>query len=346
MSLSNPSQILLRNSDLLEAHSPLLVNLPADDFISSYLETYPETKITCFNNNFEQYQTLQQQYRGKAEFIFDSQYQSKKHHDLVIIAFPKSKAELAFTLAMINPQLLPQTPILIVGENKGGIKSTIKLTSDYIHDCHKVDAARHCSLFTGEANTELAPFDINNWFKHYKFTLSGLEIEIASLPGVFSQNSLDKGSELLLNKLPSQLSGDLLDFGCGAGVISCYIGKQHPQVQLSLLDVSALALASAKRTMAINGLSANIFPSNSLSEVKGKYQHIVSNPPFHQGVKTHYAATESFLETIKKHLLPRGSITIVANNFLRYQPIMERAIGRTTTIANEKGFAIYHALIR
>ena len=346
MSLSNPSQILMRNSDLLAAKSPLLINLPADGFITSFLDEYPETKITCFNNDFEQYQLLQQGYSGKAEFIFDCQYQSVNKHDLAIIAFPKSKAELAYTLAMINQHLEFDAKILIIGENKGGIKSTVKLTADYILGCSKVDSARHCSLFLGHWNNQDKPFDINAWFKYYKFDLFDVTIEIASLPGVFSQNALDTGSETLLKHLPEQLNGELLDFGCGAGVISCFIGKKFPQVQLSLLDVNALALASAEKSLALNGLSARVFPSNSLSEVKGKYQHIVSNPPFHQGIKTHYAATESFLEKIKLHLDRKGTITIVANNFLSYRPIMERAIGTTRTIANEKGFAIYRSHIK
>ncbi|WP_044833846.1 methyltransferase [Thalassomonas actiniarum] len=346
MSLSNPSQLLMRNSDLLEADCPLLINLPADGLLAAYLEQYPSCKITCFNNNFEHHQALKQSYPGKAEFVFNCQYKSDKQHDLVVIAFPKSKAELAFTLAMINPQLPENTPILIVGENKGGVKSTGKLAADYIHHIGKVDSARHCTLFSGLANTEQAPFDINAWFKHYHFTQGDIKLEIASLPGVFSQNALDKGTELLLNNLPANLEGELLDFGCGAGVISCFIGKKYPQARLALLDVSALALASAEKTLAINGLSGTVFPSNSLSEVRGKYQHIVSNPPFHQGVKTHYGATESFLKQIKGHLKPKGNVTIVANNFLSYKPIMEKAIGTTTTLINEKGFAIYHSQIR
>ncbi|WDE08423.1 class I SAM-dependent methyltransferase [Thalassomonas viridans] len=336
----------MRNSDLLEADCPLLINLPADGLLAAYLEEYPGSKITCFNNNFEQYQQLRQSQPGKVELVFDSHYTNTKKHDLVIIAFPKSKAELAYTLAMVNPQLAENTRILVVGENKGGVKSTAKLAADYLHHIDKIDSARHCTLFAGQANTQLPAFDIHAWFKQYKFTLGGIELEIASLPGVFSQNALDKGTELLLNHLPATLAGEVLDFGCGAGVISCFIGKKYPQAQLALLDVSALALASAEKTLALNGLSGKTFPSNSLSEVKGKYQHIVSNPPFHQGVKTHYAATENFLRQIKGHLKPKGNITIVANNFLSYKPIMETAIGMTTTLANEKGFAIYHSQLK
>ena len=38
MSLSNPSQVLLRNKELLTAELPLFINLPEDGFIDIYIE--------------------------------------------------------------------------------------------------------------------------------------------------------------------------------------------------------------------------------------------------------------------------------------------------------------------
>jgi len=100
---------------------------------------------------------------------------------------------------------------------------------------------------------------------------------------------------------------------------------------------------TSEKTLALNNINATVFPSNSLSEVTNTYQHIVSNPPFHQGVNTNYQATETFLSGIHKNLKKKGSITIVANSFLRYQPIMEQYIGCTSVITKAQGFTIYHA---
>ena len=138
----------------------------------------------------------------------------------------------------------------------------------------------------------------------------------------------------------------MLDFGCGAGVIAACIGKLFPDTKLTLVDVSALALQSAKTTLALNELSGECLASDSLSDVKERYDFVISNPPFHQGVKTHYAATEQFLTKIKQHLSTHGCITIVANSFLKYPPIMEKAIGETKTLAIKKGFAIYQCFTK
>jgi len=345
MSLSNTSQLLLRNIDHLNANSPLFINLNADGFFEEYASFYPQAKVSCYNNNFEQYQKLSQQLKGqnnsRFKLNFSAQYQSEILHDLIVISFPKSKAELKFTFAMICEYLSENATVIIVGENKGGIKSANKLTSHFLSYCNKLDAARHCILFQGEFNNIKQSFNLDDWYKYYTLKIAGIQIKIASLPGVFSQDGLDKGTELLLNNLPEKLTGKVLDFGCGAGVIACFIGKKYNNSQLTLIDISALALQSAERTLAVNGLQADIFPSNSLAKITDKYQHIVSNPPFHQGLKTHYVATESFLNDIKAYITNKGSITIVANSFLRYQPIMEKSIGKTQVITKAKGFTIY-----
>lgn len=342
-SLSNASQVLMRNVSLLSGQTPLLVNMPEDGFIDAYLQLNPECKISCFNNNFIDYQALKHKHQNKINTCFSATYHSELKHDLVIIAFPKSKPEFAFTLAMLAPYLTEQTTLLFVGEKKGGVQSSLKLAQHFIENGQKIDAARHCMLFAGTAKAEAIAktFKLDEWFKQYTLDIDGINLEIASLPGVFSQQKLDVGTKLLLSNLPNQMQGKVLDFGCGAGVISCFIGKKFDRVELSLLDVSALALRSAEKTLEINDLTGQVFASNSLSNVTEKYQHIVSNPPFHQGLKTHYQATEQFLAGIKHYMTKPSDITIVANSFLQYPPIMAQHIGKTNTQAKANGFSIY-----
>jgi len=344
MSISNISQVLLRNSALLSAKTPLFINLMADGFIENYLLENSDAKVSCHNTNFIDYIAIKNKYKNRITSSFDSEYKTELQHDLVIINFPKSKDELAFTFAMIFPYLLKETKVILVGEKKGGVQSSPKLTQAFLQNCQKVDAARHCLVFAGIVNSEnlSKTFNIEDWFKTYHINVEDITLTIASLPGVFSQKKLDVGTALLLRNLPETMQGKTLDFGCGAGVISCFIGKKFPTTQLSLLDVSALAITSAKRTLALNNLQGNVFASNSLSNVQEKYQHIVSNPPFHEGTKTSYQASESFLKEIKSHMPPRSNITIVANSFLQYLPIMQQHIGTTKQLINRQGFNIYY----
>jgi 16S rRNA (guanine1207-N2)-methyltransferase len=344
MAISNINQLLIRNIDEISATTPLLVNIVDDGFISQYLDHHKTAQINCYHTNFANYKLSQVIKSERVKSHFCVEYKATIKHDLVIINFPKSKAEYGFTLAMLAESMTEEATVIVVGENKGGIKSAEKLAKNYLSYCNKADAARHCLLYVGQFKQVLPHFNIADFYKYYPISVGDTQLKIAALPGVFSQNGLDIGTEILLDYLPEIMKGKILDFGCGAGVIAAYIGTLFPKTLLTLVDVSALALHSAQTTLALNQLTGECIASNSLSHVKERYDFVISNPPFHQGIKTHYAATELFLSQINQHLTAQGSITIVANSFLKYPPIMEKAIGPTQTLAVKKGFAIYQCL--
>jgi len=341
MAISNINQLLIRNLEALVATRPLLVNIADDGFIAQYLAQHSVIQLDSYHSNYAEYQATKRIANPRVQSHFAVQYQAKSRHDLAIIHFPKSKAEFGFTLAMLAESMLEDATIIIVGENKGGIKSAAKLSHDYLTFCNKVDSARHCLMYIGKFKASLAHFDLEKFYKYYSIQIQEKQLQVAALPGVFSQNALDMGTEVLLAHLPEKMSGKVLDFGCGAGVIAAYIATMYPETKLSLVDVSALALHSAQKTLTLNQLTGEYIASDSLSNVQERYDFVISNPPFHQGVKTHYAATELFLAQIKQNLHKNACITIVANSFLKYAPIMEKAIGKTKTLAVEKGFAIY-----
>ncbi|WP_448551059.1 methyltransferase [Thalassotalea montiporae] len=370
MALSNLSQVLVRNIGELACTRAVLVNFPVDGLYQEWLDEYPECQLHYFTNNKLAADQLAQitaaQPSSKLSYSFGThltaeQSQETKQnkeakqnkediaYDLAVIAFPKSKAELAYSLAMLAPHLAEDARVLFVGENKGGIKSAAKLSQGYISHCHKLDSARHCSLFAGQFIRGDYSFNLADWFHYYPLSVAGIELNIAALPGVFSQKQLDKGTQVLLENLPTEqlpkksYQGKLLDFGCGAGVISAFLAKQYPETEITALDISALAVASTQETLKVNNLTGEVFASDGLIEVNGSFSHIVTNPPFHQGLKTHYAATETFLRECPKRLVRGGNLTVVANSFLKYQPILAEGFKQLQTIVNQRGFAVYFA---
>lgn len=339
MSSINVNQILSRNINILKGERPLFINLKNDGFIQEYTNLYPQAVISYYSTNYQDYSEFKSLH--KIHSTFSAQYKTDKIHDIVIIAFPKSKAELNFTLSMIAQSTNENTNIIIVGENKSGIKTINKATEQTLIQCQKHDSARHCLLFTAKLSQEIPGFNLDDWYHYYSVEIEQIKITVAALPGVFSQNGLDKGTKILLEHLPAIKSGELLDFGCGAGVIATYIGKKHSEVKLNLVDVNALAIASSNKTLELNNLVGNVFASNSLSDIKNKYDVVVSNPPFHQGVATNYTATENFLKGIKSYLRSKAYVIIVANSFLKYEPIMKETIGQTSRLVTKQGFTIY-----
>ncbi len=127
------------------------------------------------------------------------------------------------------------------------------------------------------------------------------------MPGVFSRDGLDVGSQLLLSTLTPHTKGKVLDVGCGAGVLSAALASHSPKVRLTLCDVSAPAVEASRATLAANGLEGEVFASNVFSEVKGRFDMIISNPPFHDGMQTSLDAAQTLIRGAVRHLNSGGS---------------------------------------
>ncbi|WP_421215385.1 16S rRNA (guanine(1207)-N(2))-methyltransferase RsmC [Aeromonas jandaei] len=334
--ISAVSQMLERNQALFVGKRLLVCGALEDDY-PRQLATLTQT-LTVFTTDYCYYRS-QQAALGEA-ILFDHQLGGAPRFDALLLLMPKAKAEAQYLLAMMTPLLEAGADLFLAGENRGGINGADKLLAPYGDKPIKRDSARRCSLYHGELNKPLAPFDLDSWFGRYQCKAGDTELTVLALPGVFSAAELDLGTQMLLATVPA-MKGSLLDFGCGAGVIGSVLAKRNPGLKVTMVDINALALESSRRTLAINGLQGEVHASDVYSDITGSFDQIVSNPPFHAGLKTFYAATETFLARAPEFLRPHGSLTIVANAFLRYQPILEAHFKRTEVSNSDAKFKVY-----
>lgn len=337
-SLTAPSQIAERQLAYF-ADKKVLIAGEIEDQFPQLLEKHC-LQVSVFTTHYGYYSTLSQ--HPSIRCYFSEQLDDNCDADLLLLYWPKAKQEAEYLLAMLTAKLGQGCEVVVVGENRSGVKSIEKMFQPY-GPMTKYDSARRCSFYWGQCTAEPESFDIEQWFKTYSLNVDGQTLMIKTLPGVFSHGELDIGSQLLLDTLP-KLTGKVLDFGCGAGVIGSVIAKRNPEVVLNLCDVSALAIASSKATLAANAIQANVFATDVYSQVNDRYNVIVSNPPFHAGLETHYSSTEQLLAKAPQHLDKHGKLYIVANSFLKYTPIIEQAFGQCTLEAKTNKFAIYSAM--
>lgn len=157
-------------------------------------------------------------------------------------------------------------------------------------------------------------FDLAQAWRSYRHTQLG-DLTIFSLPGVFSAAELDVGTALLLSTLNHPIKGRVLDLGCGVGVIGSYIKRHNPNVDLTMTDIHALAIASAQRTLAESQLEGKVLASDVFSKIEGKFDLIVSNPPFHDGVDTAYRAVSELIQKAKWHLNTGENYALLRTHF-------------------------------
>lgn len=126
---------------------------------------------------------------------------------------------------------------------------------------------------------------------------------------VFSKKGLDFGTRTLLENLDiNNISGEVLDFGCGYGPIGIYI-KSNTNANVDMLDINERALNLARANAKLNKVEVNIFESDLYSNISKKYDYIVSNPPIRVGKETLY----KILFGAKEYLKENGQLWIVVN---------------------------------
>jgi len=232
----------------------------------------------------------------------------------------------------------------LVGENHAGIKSAGKYLAACFRDVSHLDNARHCGLYQAAAPVREKPFALADFERNWATNYAGNSINVVSLPGVFAHGRLDPGSQLLLQTLEQlQPGGKILDFACGSGIIACALLSADNQADLSLLDVSALAIESSRRSLHENGFKAVLLPSDGLAELRGKFDWIVSNPPFHRGVSNDLEIAARFFSEAGTFLSDRGRIVIVCNRHLPYASWLENHFNQVVRLDETAEFTIIQA---
>ncbi|HEY0207601.1 16S rRNA (guanine(1207)-N(2))-methyltransferase RsmC [Acerihabitans sp.] len=258
--------------------------------------------------------------------------------DTLLYFWPKNKPEAQFQLTNLLALLPIGSDVFVVGENRSGVRSAEPFLAPYC-PLVKIDSARRCGLYHGRLET--APhFDVESYWGEYQLN----DLTVKTLPGVFSRDGIDSGSQLLLATFDQPLSGEVADIGCGTGVLAAVLAKRYPGVKLTLGDVHAPALAASQATLEANGLTGNVVVSNVYSAMPGRFDLIISNPPFHDGMHTNLQAAENLIRGALAHLRIGGQLRIVANAFLPYPALLDSIFGSHTVLAQNGRFKVFQAV--
>jgi len=333
------SQLVLRCESQLLPGPLLLVNPPRDSLFRQLQSTGRPVSISTQDYGDHRWLSA-----SGANTSFDALPETDPSCRTVILNLPREKDRLVMMLHAIASWMPHAARLWLVGANKAGIKSASRYLVEYFHKVAKLDSARHCVLFEATEPRIDRPFFLSDYEAVWRVHYAGLDLKIASLPGVFAHGRLDQGSRLLLESLEKlRPAGNILDFACGSGVIGCSLLAGTAKASLTLLDVSALALEASGKSLQLNGLTAALLPSDGLSELEGRYDWIISNPPFHRGVSNDLEIAARFFSEAGTFLTENGRIVIVCNRHLPYENWLQNHFERTERLDENREFIIIQA---
>jgi len=237
--------------------------------------------------------------------------------DTVIARLPKGKDALEMMLHAAAARLKSTGDFLLCGANDEGVKSASRRVQEVFGEVTTVETRRRCRILRGRQPSPQARGDLDSWAQ----PCSDGDLSWVSFPGVFAHGRLDAGSRELLARMPMPAAGTrVLDFGCGAGLLGLSLRARVPELELDLLDTDGLAVEAARRNLP----GCRVVHSDGWREVGGeRWDLIVSNPPFHDGVVRDHAVLDALVRRSPDHLRPGGRLALVVQ---RNVPVRDRLV--------------------
>jgi len=345
----------------------------ADEYLLSYLayEDKPaaDAQITILNDNFgalalglhayrpvtisdsflsQQATLINLQVNGIAcdsVRLLDSLSLPDSSIDYLLIKVPKTLALLEYQLHRLRPLLGPNSKIIASGMIKSLSANAWKLLERLIGPTTPSLAVKKARLIFSSYDS-LLKLPPNPYPVRYK--LENSDLTLCNHANVFSRDSLDIGTRLLLQYLPKDSNyHHIVDLGCGNGIVGLMLAKQLPDAKISFVDESFMAIASARENFDlafkgkrqadfIVGDCLNVFPSESAD-------CFVCNPPFHQqhAIGDHIA-WQMFRQA---HTVLRkgGELRVIGNRHLNYHQSLKKLFGNWEHVASNAKFVIIKA---
>lgn len=269
---------------------------------------------------------------------------------------PDSCDEIIFRLgrgtALINAALMEAFRLLrkggnfwVSGHNQEGIKSFAKRAEAHFGNMHLVRIKSSCRLirFQKESDAPIDPVEDPRYFEMVPLEI-GLpkigKLPYLSKPGIFSYRSTDLGTAALARHFPDCAGREVLDLGCGSGVLSLAAFKAGASSVLAV-DANAIATACAEMNFQSQNLPGRVLCTNLTEGIEADFDLILSNPPFHHGSETDFSFPGKILDAILPRLRSGGSVYLVANRFLDYVTQGERRFKSVEILAREQGYCVY-----
>jgi 23S rRNA (guanine1835-N2)-methyltransferase len=270
--------------------------------------------------------------------------------DVVVMKIPKSLALLEDQLHRIAPHIHEKTLFFAGAMAKHIHTSTLKLFTNIVGPTRSSLAERKARLiFCNPGPAMKRPH--NPWPE----TFTAGNNVITSHAGVFCASRLDEGTEFLLDHLAQPAEPlRVVDLGCGNGALGVTIAVNNPDAEVTFIDESYRAVASAEATFRANlghERTARFLVGNGMFEMsngapplKRSIDRVVNNPPFHENHALCDAIASQMFAESRDVLRRGGELWVVGNRHLYYEAKLKRLFGNCELVAGNARFVVLRAV--
>ena len=182
----------------------------------------------------------------------------------------------------------------------------------------------------------------NRYFNFYA-NLDDTEFKIRSSDNVFSKNSVDYGTRVLLRTIKDnyiEIKGEVLDFGCGYGIIGMYLKTIYPNISLCMSDITNIAIELTKHNLKDNNINdVDVIKSDLFENIIKKFNYIITNPP----IKVGKHVLIKIINEGKEKLKDNGQLILVIKKKHGKDSIkkeMKNVFGNVDILKREKGYYV------
>ncbi len=160
--------------------------------------------------------------------------------------------------------------------------------------------------------------------------------------GCFSPDHVDPGSRVLAGCFPDTLAGRVADLGAGWGYLGSKLLENPAVTLVDLYESEALALEDARTNLGTTERTAFHWHDVAAGmPAVEPYDWVVSNPPFHEGMKADPGIGQAFIAAAWKIIRRRGKFLLVANRHLPYEAELRKRFRDVTLLHEAEGYKVY-----
>ena len=137
----------------------------------------------------------------------------------------------------------------------------------------------------------------------------GHKLELETRPELFSPEHVDRGTLAMLSVARFEPGMQVLDLGCGCGVVGIVAAKICGEENITMCDIDPNAVQTACENAKRNGVGGiQAVVSDGLKQVdRAGFDLILSNPPY----QTDFSVAKSFIEKGFNRLKIGGTLLMV-----------------------------------